>query len=85
MLQNSEANWKQIKPVFWEFTNRLLKKCVMGNCESLSSTATASVTVKNNTVVNGSEEAAMIYSNGMITGTKVSVSFYYPMSKIAIF
>lgn len=57
----------------------------MGNCESLSSTATASVTVRNDSVVNGSEEAAMIYNNGMITGTKVSVSCCFPLLNIAIF
>lgn len=45
----------------------------MGNCESLSETATSSVTMRSGSVSDGSEEAAIMYSNGMVTGSKVSV------------
>ena len=45
----------------------------MGNCESLSETATSSVTMRSGSVSDGSEEAAIMYNNGMVTGSKVSV------------
>ena len=67
MKKKSEKNWKQ---------NCLSQKKVllfMGNCESLSETATSSVTMRSGSVSDGSEEAAIMYSNGMVTGSKVSV------------
>ena len=45
----------------------------MGNCESLSETATSSVTMRSGSISDGSEEAAIMYNNGMVTGSKVSV------------
>ena len=68
MKKKSEKNWKQ---------NCLSQKkkvlLFMGNCESLSETATSSVTMRSGSVSDGSEEAAIMYSNGMVTGSKVSV------------
>lgn len=45
----------------------------MGNCTSMSDTAETSVSMKRGTVSDGSEEASMIFSNGMVTGMRVSV------------
>ena len=45
----------------------------MGNCESLSDTATNSVSSRSDSIVNGADEAALIYSDGMVMGNKVAV------------
>lgn len=46
----------------------------MGNCNSLSSTATKEVNMKDNALNDGSEEAAKIFSDGVSMSSKVSVS-----------
>ncbi len=45
----------------------------MGNCASMSATAESSVAMTRRSVSDGTEEAAMIFSNGMITSMRVSV------------
>lgn len=46
----------------------------MGNCNSLSTTSTKEVSMKDNALNNGSEEAAQIFSDGVSMSSKVSVS-----------
>lgn len=46
---------------------------IMGNCASMSATAESSVAMTRRSVSDGTEEAAMIFSNGMITSMRVSV------------
>lgn len=57
----------------------------MGNCQSLSDTATGSASTRSDSIVNGADEAAMIYSDGMVMGNKVAVSDFYNSLHIAFF
>lgn len=45
----------------------------MGNCASMSATAESSVSMTRGSVSDGTEEASMIFSNGMVTSMRVSV------------
>ena len=48
----------------------------MGNCTSLSDVATSEVAMKSGTTSDGSEEAAMVFSNGIVSSSRVSVSLF---------
>ena len=51
----------------------------MGSCLTLENTATQSVNMKLQSIINGSEEAANVYSDGLVTSSKVAVQFYCPI------
>ena len=55
----------------------------MGNCQSLSDTATESISTRSDSIVNGADEAALIYSNGMVMGNKVAVFDFHNNLRIA--
>lgn len=45
----------------------------MGNCSSMSATGENSVSMARGSVSDGTEEASIIFSNGMVSGIRVSV------------
>lgn len=51
----------------------------MGSCLSLENAATQSVNMKIQSIINGSEEAANVYSDGLVTSSKVAVQLCCPI------